>query len=194
MVKARRLSENKGTKGTVGYVGPEGGLGSPEGTARIFGKEWDSPAALQTLRRQKKPKGFMSVSCSWAKRPAIKSGKAESTVPDTLMSTGFVDAPYRYRLLTICCNDRFNTTICGYSDRLSGFEGASPEGIGRTGLREGQMISLVSDADNGIHREVGLLRATPLRLPEMDPLIPLAHHDIHSKTPAVKSVPLRIRV
>ena len=37
------------------------------GIARIFGKEWSSPGALNTLRRQNKPKGFMCVSCSWAK-------------------------------------------------------------------------------------------------------------------------------
>jgi molybdopterin-dependent oxidoreductase alpha subunit len=52
---------------TVHYDGPAGGWGSLEGIARIFGKEWDSPAALNTLRRQNKPKGFMCVSCSWAK-------------------------------------------------------------------------------------------------------------------------------
>ena len=34
---------------------------------KVFGKEWSSPAALETLARQNKPKGFMCVSCSWAK-------------------------------------------------------------------------------------------------------------------------------
>ena len=52
---------------TVEYDGPAGGWGSLRGIASIFGKEWDSPAALDTLRRQNKPKGFMCVSCSWAK-------------------------------------------------------------------------------------------------------------------------------
>src|SRR6478609_6893351 len=52
---------------TVEYDGPAGGWGSLRGIARIFGKEWATPAALETLMRQNKPKGFMCVSCSWAK-------------------------------------------------------------------------------------------------------------------------------
>ena len=52
---------------TVEYDGPAGGWGSLKGIAQIFGKEWATPAALDTLRRQNKPKGFMCVSCSWAK-------------------------------------------------------------------------------------------------------------------------------
>ena len=52
---------------TVEYHGATGGWGSLEGIAQVFGKEWSSPAALETLARQNKPKGFMCVSCSWAK-------------------------------------------------------------------------------------------------------------------------------
>ncbi|RED28009.1 molybdopterin-dependent oxidoreductase alpha subunit [Rhodopseudomonas thermotolerans] len=53
--------------GTVAYDGPAGGWGSLQGISRVFGKEWSSPAAIETLMRQNKPKGFMCVSCSWAK-------------------------------------------------------------------------------------------------------------------------------
>ena len=42
-------------------------LGFAWRTDTIFGKEWDQPAAIETLMRQNKPKGFMCVSCSWAK-------------------------------------------------------------------------------------------------------------------------------
>ncbi|MCP9627671.1 FdhF/YdeP family oxidoreductase [Rhodopseudomonas palustris] len=52
---------------TVEYDGPAGGWGSLEGIARIFGKEWNTPTVIETLMRQNKPKGFMCVSCSWAK-------------------------------------------------------------------------------------------------------------------------------
>jgi anaerobic selenocysteine-containing dehydrogenase len=78
----------------------------------------------------------------------------------------------------------------------------NPEEIARAGLQDGQMVYLVSDAEDGIAREVGPLKVTPFKLPdgclgayypEMNPLIPLSHHDIHSKTPAAKSVPVRIR-
>ena len=52
---------------TVEYHGATGGWGSLGGIAEVFGKEWSSPAAVETLARQNKPKGFMCVSCSWAK-------------------------------------------------------------------------------------------------------------------------------
>ena len=52
---------------TVEYHGATGGWGSLGGIAAVFGKEWSSPAAIETLARQNKPKGFMCVSCSWAK-------------------------------------------------------------------------------------------------------------------------------
>ena len=51
---------------TVEYHGATGGWGSLRHRS-IFGKEWSSPAAVETLARQNKPKGFMCVSCSWAK-------------------------------------------------------------------------------------------------------------------------------
>ncbi len=54
-------------EGTVHYEGPAGGWGSMRGISRIFGKEWSTPAALETLRRQNKPGGFMCVSCAWTK-------------------------------------------------------------------------------------------------------------------------------
>ena len=51
----------------VGYDGPSGGWGSLRGIASVFGKEWATPAALETLARQNKPGGFMCVSCAWTK-------------------------------------------------------------------------------------------------------------------------------
>lgn len=121
------------------YGGPVGGWGSLEGTAGVFGKNWDSPAALNTLRRQNKPNGFILL---------------------------------------------------------------NPNGIARVGREERQMISLVSDADDGITRHFGPLKVTPFKLPEgcargyypeTNRRIPAPRHDIHSKTPATKSVPVRIR-
>lgn len=70
-----------------------------------------------------------------------------------------------YRLITMRSNDQFNTTIYGYSDRLRGIEGTrdvllmSPEEIRAAGLSEGQVVSLVSDADDGVHREWWLPRS-----------------------------------
>ncbi len=62
-------------------------------------------------------------------------------------------------------------------------------------------MSLISDAGDGVWREVEGLAVTPFDLPqgciagyypELNPLIPLWYHDRHSKTPAAKAVPVRI--
>lgn len=139
---------------------------------------------------------------------STESGKAEFTVPTCLNSTGFSEARGRYRLITMRSNDQFNTTIYGFSDRMRGLEGSrdivlmNPDEIARAGLREGQVVALVSDADDGEHREVAGLTVTPFSLPdgcigayypEANPLIALSHHDCLSKTPAAKSVPVRIK-
>ena len=77
----------------------------------------------------------------------------------------------------------------------------SPREIAAAGLRPGQVVSLASDADDGVHRQVDGLTVTPFDLPdgclgayypEMNPLIPLWYHDKLSKTPAAKGVPVRI--
>jgi molybdopterin-dependent oxidoreductase alpha subunit len=154
------------------------------------------------------PGGFYRGNAARERIWKTQSGKAEFTAPDTLTSTGFEDVPGRYRLLTMRSNDQFNTTIYGFSDRLRGIEGTrevlliNPREIQNAGLRVGQIVSLVSDADDGIHREVGQLKVTPFDLPdgciasyypEMNPLVALFNHDRQSKTPATKSVPVRIR-
>ena len=52
---------------TVHYDGPTGGWGSLKGIAETFARELTNPGALETLRRQNKPGGFMCVSCAWGK-------------------------------------------------------------------------------------------------------------------------------
>ncbi len=154
------------------------------------------------------PGGFYRGNKARERIWATGSGKAEFTVPTGLSATGFDDAAGRYRLITMRSNDQFNTTIYGYSDRMRGIEGTrdvllmNPDDIRRAGLREGQVVALVGDAQDGAHREVAGLTVTPFSLPdgcvgayypEANPLIALSHHDCLSKTPAAKSVPVRIR-
>jgi molybdopterin-dependent oxidoreductase alpha subunit len=153
------------------------------------------------------PGGFHKGNAARERIWMTDSGKAEFTVPETLSACGFEDAPGRYRLITLRSNDQFNTTIYGYSDRMRGIHGTrdvlliNPGEIRRAGLQEGQRVKLLSDAEDGIHREVGGLTVTPFSLPdgcvagyypEMNPLIALSHHDRLSQTPAAKSVPVRI--
>ena len=52
---------------TVHYTGAEGGWGSVRGIVETALRERPSAAALDTLRRQNKPGGFMCVSCAWSK-------------------------------------------------------------------------------------------------------------------------------
>lgn len=136
-----------------------------------------------------------------------ESGKAEFTVPSTLSACEVADDPSRFRLITLRSNDQFNTTIYGDSDRMRGIEGTravvliGPDDMKREGLEAGETVSLISDAGDGVWREVDGLAITPFDLPrgciagyypELNPLIPLWYHDQHSKTPAAKAVPVRI--
>ncbi len=153
------------------------------------------------------PGGFYRGNSARERIWKTESGKAQFTVPKTMSSVGFEPAVGRYRLVTLRSNDQFNTTIYGYSDRLRGIEGTrdvvlmNPEDMGAAGLREGQVVSLASDAGDGVHRQVDGLAVTPFLLPrgclgayypEMNPLVPLWYHDEQSKTPAAKGVPVRI--
>ena len=134
-------------------------------------------------------------------------GKAVFTTPDQLNATGFQDAPGRYRLITLRSNDQFNTKIYGYSDRLRGLEGSRdillmcPDDIAAAGLTDGQVVTLVTDVDDGQDRRLGGLTLTAYKLPrgtiggyypECNVLVPIGHHDEVSKTPASKSVPVRV--
>ena len=154
------------------------------------------------------PGGFYRGNTARERIWKTEDHKAHFTAPEHMNALGWRDAPGRYRLITLRSNDQFNTTIYGYSDRLRGIEGArdvlliNPVDMERAQLTQGQVVFLVSDAEDGVHREVGGLKVTPFSLPEgciggyypeMNPLMPLSHYDRLSKTPAAKSVPVRIR-
>ena len=77
----------------------------------------------------------------------------------------------------------------------------NPDDIREAGLENGQLVSLVTDAGDGVHREVGGLAVTPFLLPrgclgayypETNPLVPVWYHDEESHTPAAKGVPVRV--
>jgi anaerobic selenocysteine-containing dehydrogenase len=77
----------------------------------------------------------------------------------------------------------------------------NPDDIAEAGLRSGQIISLVGDAGDEVHRQVDGLSVTPFQLPrgcigayypEMNPLVKVWYHDEESKTSAAEGVPVRI--
>jgi molybdopterin-dependent oxidoreductase alpha subunit len=135
--------------------------------------------------------------------------KAIFTTPKQLNALSFSNADGRYRLVTMRSNDQFNTTIYGYSDRFRGIEGTRDvllmcqSDIDTAGLVEGQVVSLVSDFEDGVRRELGGLTVTAHSLPvgtvgayypEANVLNAIDHHDELSKTPASKAIPVRIEV
>ncbi len=145
------------------------------------------------------PGGFYRGNSARERIWKTKSGRAEFTSPEFLSATGFEDAPGRFRLITMRSIDQFNTTIYGYSDRMRGIEGArdvlltNPDDMQRANLSEGQIVSLLSDAGDGVERRIDGLKVTPFSLPdgcvggyypEMNPLMPLWRHDERSKTRA----------
>jgi molybdopterin-dependent oxidoreductase alpha subunit len=157
--------------------------------------------------RINEPGGFYRGNPAHDRIWKTQSGKAEFTVPDVLNANGLVERNGRYTLVTLRSNDQFNTTIYGHSDRLRGLKGSrmivlmNPEDMREAGLKEATRVTLVTDCDERLRREVRDLAVTPFDLPrgclagyfpELNPLIPLNHHDVDSKTPAAKGVPVRI--
>jgi molybdopterin-dependent oxidoreductase alpha subunit len=160
-------------------------------------------------KRMWQPGGFHRPNSARERVWKTATGKANFIVPPALTATGFDDAPDRFRLMTMRSNDQFNTTVYGYDDRFRGIDGTRDvvlmhnDDIARLGLHDGQTVKLVSDAGDGIAREIAGLRVVAFDIPrgcvggyypECNPLIPLSHHAVLSKTPAAKSVPVRVVV
>lgn len=158
--------------------------------------------------RMLEPGGFPRPNAARERRWKTESGKAEFHVPPVLTATGFEDTAGRLRLMTLRSNDQFNTTIYGYRDRFRGIEGTrrvvlmNRSDIAVLGLREGEQVGLVTDVDDGIHRELGGLRVVPYDIPagcvgayypECNLLMPASHHAIDSHVPAAKSIPVRVQ-
>jgi len=153
------------------------------------------------------PGGFWKGNTAQERVWQTPSGKAEFLTPTGLSATGFDGAEGRFRLMTLRSNDQFNTTIYGYHDRFRGVKGTrdvlfmSPTDIAGQGLREGQVVALVSDAGDGVTRRREGLIVTPYDIPrgclgayypEANVLMPVEHHAEESHVPAAKSVPVRI--
>ncbi len=138
-----------------------------------------------------------------------KTGKANFITP-----RGFEEDPDTagagpdvLQLITLRSNDQFNTTIYGYHDRFRGIHGTRMvvlmhrNDIDRLHLREGDRVSLVGAAQDGVDRRLGGLTVVAYDIPEgccggyypeCNVLIPLWHHAERAKVPAAKSVPVRV--
>ena len=160
-------------------------------------------------RRLFEPGGFWRGNPARHRQWETKSGKAEFNVPRALNSTGFAEKEGRFRLVTLRSNDQFNTTIYGYDDRFRGIKGTRQVVMmgkadqAKLGVKDGDVVALEGDAEDGVERCVERLRIVDYDLPEgtiagyypeLNVLIALEHHALESHVPAGKSVPVRVRV
>ena len=155
------------------------------------------------------PGGFWKGNKAAERIWETESGKAEFLAPTGVSATGFDDKDGRFRLITLRSNDQFNTTIYGYYDRFRGVDGTrdvlfmNRHDMAERGLKDGQLVTLESDADDGQSRSLSGLIVTPYDIPrgclgayypECNVLIPVEHHAEESHVPAAKSVPVRFAV
>src|SRR5207237_9977200 len=159
--------------------------------------------------RKWQPGGFHRHLAACQRQWQTKTGKANFIRPQGLEEdlgqagedTGIL------QLITLRSNDQFNTTIYSYHDRFRGIYGTRMvvlmhrNDIDRLELREGDKVRLVTEADDGIPRQLGGLNVVAYDIPEgccagyypeCNVLIPLWHHAERSKVPAAKSVPVRV--
>jgi len=115
--------------------------------------------------------------------------------------------PGELLLQTLRSHDQYNTTIYGLDDRYRGISKgrrvvfASPDDLADLGIDDGEVVDLVSRADDGIARRAVGFRvvAYPVSrgscaayFPETNVLVPLDSVAVDSQTPTSKSVPVRL--
>jgi anaerobic selenocysteine-containing dehydrogenase len=119
-----------------------------------------------------------------------KTGKANFVVPGTLDADPDIEVDGRrvLRLTTLRSDDQFNTTVYGLDDRFRGIRGtrmvllANAADLAAQGLRDGDLVTARTHADDGIERSVAGLRVREYDIPrgclggyfpECNPLVPL---------------------
>ncbi|MGI4719286.1 MAG: FdhF/YdeP family oxidoreductase [Janthinobacterium lividum] len=133
-----------------------------------------------------------------------ESGKARFTAPETLEGNpDLAGGRATMRLFTVRSDGQFNTTIYNYDDRFRGVQGSrmvlfmARADMARYALREGELVTLRTAADDGVERKVAGLAVVPYDVPqgciagyypELNDLIPLWHHAKESKVPAAKAI------
>jgi molybdopterin-dependent oxidoreductase alpha subunit len=161
-------------------------------------------------QRMRQPGGFHRANPARERVWETKNGKANFLPPKSLDANS--DTPVKgfgtFALMTIRSNDQFNTTIYGYDDRFRGIHGSrevvmmNERDMARLALAPKQRVSLITVADDGVHREVENLQVIPFDIPEgalaayypeCNPLLPLWHHAEESHVPAAKTIPVKIR-
>ncbi|HVT53194.1 MAG TPA: FdhF/YdeP family oxidoreductase [Dongiaceae bacterium] len=156
-------------------------------------------------KRMFKPGGFPRPLTARKRVWKTKTGKANFTVPQHLSANE--PANGAYQLITLRADGQFNTTIYNESDRFRGvYESRTvvlmnPADISELGLKEGDRVTLETEAHDNVHRRLSDLQVVPYDIPrhsiggyypECNVLIPLSHYAEEAKVPAAKSIPVRI--
>jgi molybdopterin-dependent oxidoreductase alpha subunit len=159
--------------------------------------------------RMWQPGGFHRPLAARQREWKTETGKANFISPKAL--SGNIDTkpedPEIFQLTTFRSQGQFNTTVYSDRDRFRGVEGTrmvvfmNKDDLGRMGLVEGMTVSLVTAADDGVHRQVDRFIVHEYDIPagciggyypECNPLIPVSHHAEGSFVPAAKGIPVRV--
>ncbi|BAC17350.1 oxidoreductase alpha (molybdopterin) subunit [Corynebacterium efficiens YS-314] len=154
-------------------------------------------------RRIQNPGGFLLPNGPRERVFNTSDGKAQLTVNET----NVIELPEGYLLMnTVRSHDQYNSTIYGLDDRYRGVRGGrrvvfvNPEDCHARGLRDGDLVDIVSVFDDGERRapnfrvvEYDTARdCVTTYFPEANVLVPLDSVAEKSNTPASKSVLVRL--
>jgi molybdopterin-dependent oxidoreductase alpha subunit len=157
-------------------------------------------------RRMFEPGGFARPLPVRERKWKTPNKKANFTLPKDALNPPLEENGI-FQLMTMRADGQFNTTVYNEDDRFRGIYGSryvvlmNAVDIAELGLAEGDLVTLSTEADDGVERQLGDLQVVAYDIPrksiagyypECNGLIPLWHYAEGSKVPAAKSVPVRI--
>jgi anaerobic selenocysteine-containing dehydrogenase len=153
--------------------------------------------------RIREPGGFRLPNCG-TDRTWGATGKARfviKTVPDIKLADGIL------RMMTIRSHDQFNTTVYSNNDRYRGISQdrrvllVNPVDIAERDLEVGDLVDVISVADNGKERRAEKFKIHAYDIPEgcigsyfpeTNVLVPIENIAEKSRTPVSKFIPVRL--
>jgi anaerobic selenocysteine-containing dehydrogenase len=157
-------------------------------------------------RRMFEPGGFARPLPVRERKWKTPNKKANFTLPKDALNPPLEENGI-FQLMTMRADGQFNTTVYNEDDRFRGIYGSryvilmNAVDMAKLGLAEGDLVTLSTEANDGVERQLGDLQVVAYDIPrksiagyypECNGLIPLWHYAEGSKVPAAKSVPVRI--
>jgi molybdopterin-dependent oxidoreductase alpha subunit len=140
-------------------------------------------------QRMFEPGGFPRPLAARERKWKTPNGKANFTLPKFALSPPPEDDDV-FELMTMRADGQFNTTIYTEDDRFRGIQGGryvvfmNPDDIAAQGLRPGDLVTLLTEAKDGVERSISELQVVAYDIPrkalagyypELNELIPLWH-------------------